>query len=295
MNDFTKEITKQLQAYIDEQAKHGHTPSRDELNRYIQKRTDEYNIKPQETFHGFSFVQMDYLINKPFEEGCPVQLRQLNEEELEEIPFLKQALYLMRLLKDKELKLTAQGSIPPKIVSELYEMGLKDWNSNYFKLKTESRVEVVQVLRAALKSSGFIKVRVGKMSLTAKGEKILDNGNAILHALMCFMFSSFNVDYFDMYPDHRIANLGALYSLWLLHRFGDEWRNYNFYAEKYFNAFSLIAPSPCYGYRTFTRLFHYIGICEINDTDNDRGIDFRQRTRKREILDKIFSFTEPKL
>jgi hypothetical protein len=267
----------------------------DELNMFIHKRTDEQNIKPQKKFQGFSSIQMYYLVNKPFEEGCPIQLCKLNEKEIEEIPFLRQALYLMRLLEEKELRLTAQGYIPPKIVTELYKMGLEDWNSNYYKQKIEPRVETVQVLRIALKSCGFIKVRIGKMSLTTKGQKILCDVNAIFHALMRFMFWTFNVASFDIVPNQEVANIGGLFSLWLLHHYGDEWRNQNFYAEKYFEAFPQIGPSYIYGCRTFDRLFHYIGICEINDTENDRGVNFGGCTRKRDILDRIFSFTEPEL
>lgn len=123
MNEFTKEITEQLQAYIEEQAKRGHTPSMEELNMFVQKRANEQNTKPQNNFNGFTSSQMHYLVNKPFEEGCPIQLCKLKDHDIEDIPFLKQALYLMHLLKKNELKLTAQGYIPPKIVSELYEMG----------------------------------------------------------------------------------------------------------------------------------------------------------------------------
>jgi ribosomal protein S19E (S16A) len=295
MNEVSKEITKQLQAYIDELVKHGQSPSLSDLNMFLQKRTEEQNIKPQERFHGFSPVQMHYLLDRPFEEGCPIQLKTLKDEEIEEIPFMKQALYLMRLLDGKELKLTPQGYIPPKLVSELYGMGLEDWNSNYYKQKTEQRVEVVRVLHIALKSCGFIKIRTGKMSLTSKGKKLLNDGNTIFHTLMYFMFMNFNVAYFDSFEGEEVANIGRLYSLWLLHHYGEEWHNMDFYAEKYFKAFPdlLYYEVDAYGYRTFNRLFHYIGICEINDTDEDKGAKFGQCTRKRDILDKIFSFTEP--
>src|SRR5574344_671567 len=84
MNEFTKEITEQLQAFIDEQAKRGHTPSMEELNIFVQKRANEQNTKPQDNFNGFSSAQIHHLINKPFEEGCPIQLSMLNDEVIEE-------------------------------------------------------------------------------------------------------------------------------------------------------------------------------------------------------------------
>ncbi|WP_434503888.1 hypothetical protein [Prevotella sp.] len=286
-------ITEQIQAYINEQEKMGKTPNMESLNSFLGDVITVQNRTSIADFNGFTSEQMYQMINNPLGKECPVQLRKLSNSEIEEIPFLKQALHLLRFLSEKELKLTPQGYIPPKLVTTLYEMGLSDWNSDYYKQKLESRVEVVQVLRIALKECGFIKVRDGKMSLTTKGGKILKDYNALLNALMVFLLFDFNTGYFDLYQDMEIGNVGRLYSLWLLHRYGDIWRHKNFYAEAYFNAFPDLFPSACYEFRTFDRVFHYIGLCDINKTEEDRGFDFGSKTRKREILDKIFTFVEP--
>ncbi len=292
--DLTKDITKKLQDYIYEQQKNGHTPDMNELNRYMSVIVNAHNSIPKENFEGFSPEQMARIVNDPFGDNCPVQISTLSNEEIEEIPFLKQTLYLMHILEKSELKLTARNYIPPRIVEELYGMGLEDWNSNYYKKKTEPNVEVVQVLRIALNKCGLIKVRVGKMSLTAKGKKILSDYNALLHTLMQFMFLDYNVAYFDLYPDMEVGNVGRLYSLWLLHKYGDIWREQSFYTDKYFNAFSQLMPCNSYEFRTFNRLFHHIGLCEINDKDSDVGRKWMKMTRKRDILDRMFSFVEPK-
>ncbi|BCS86429.1 hypothetical protein prwr041_23220 [Prevotella herbatica] len=286
-------ITEQLQAYINEQEKMGGTPNEEILNRFLGDIITFQNETPIANFKRFTPDQMYQMLNDPLGKKCPVKLRKLSDSEIEEIPFIKQALYLLRSLSEKELKLTPQGYIPPKLVTELYDMGLSDWSSDYYKQKLESRVEVVQVLRIALKECGFIKVRCGKMSLTTKGGKMLKDYNALLHALMIFLLLDFNAGYFDLYNDIEIGNVGRLYSLWLLHRYGDTWRHKKFYAEAYFKAFPGLSPSACYELRTFDRVFHYIGLCDINKTEKDRGIDFGSKTRKREILDKIFTFIEP--
>ena len=123
-DDNNKEITKQLQAFLAEQQKQGHTTDMSDLNHFISKVVNSQNSAPRDDFNGFSSEQMFHLINDPFGKNCPVQLRILSDDEINEIPFLKQALYLMRILEQKELKLTAQGYIPPKIVLELFEIGL---------------------------------------------------------------------------------------------------------------------------------------------------------------------------
>lgn len=286
-------ITEQLQAYINEQEKMGKTPDKESLIRFLNDMITLQNTTSIAKFNGFTAEQMFQMINSPLGKECPVQLRKLSNSEIEEIPFLKQALYLLRFLSEKELKLTPQGYIPPKLVKELYELGLSDWSADSYKQKLESRVEVVQVLRIALKECGFIKVRDGKMSLTTKGGRIIKDYNALLYALMVFLLFEFNTGYFDLNNDIEIGNVGRLYSLWLLHHYGDIWRQKNFYAEAYFKAFPGLSPSECYEFRTFDRVFHYIGLCDINQTKEDRGIDFGSKTRKREILDKIFTFVEP--
>lgn len=291
--DFTKIVTEQLQAFIDEQGKKGLTPNMDNLAQHLNRLAAIYNNTPKADFNGFTPDQIYQMINNPFGKECPVQLRTLTNSEIEEIPFLKQAIYLMKTLADKELKLTTQGYIPPRLVTELYEMGLPDWNSNYYKQKLEPRVEVVRVLRVALKRCGLIKVRSGKMSLTAKGHKILNDYNTLLFTLMRFLFLDYNTGWLDSYNNMEVANVGRLYSLWLLHHYGDVWRHQDFYAEAYFKAFPEIKVTEAYNYRTFSRTFHFIGICDINDTKEDRGLDFESKTRKREILDKVFSFVEP--
>ena len=292
--NFKHEITQQLQAYINEQEKLGKLPDMESLKRFLGDMITVQNRTSIADFNGFTSEQMYQMINNPLGKECPVQLRKLSNREIEEIPFLKQALHLLRALCEKELKLTPQGYIPPKLVTELYELGLSDWCSDSYKQKLESRVEVVQVLRIALKECGIIKVRDGKMSLTTKGGRIIKDYNALLYALMVFLLFDFNTGYFDFNNDIEIGNVGRLYSLWLLHHYGDIWRQKNFYAEAYFKAFPGLSPSECYEYRTFDRVFHYIGLCDINMTKEDRGIDFRNKTKKREILDKIFIFVEPR-
>jgi hypothetical protein len=285
-------IAEQLQAYIHKQEKMGKTPDKRSLNKFLSDMITAQNKTAIANFNGFTSEQMYQMMNNPLGEGCPVQLRKLSNREIEEIPFLKQALHLLRALCEKELKLTPQGYIPPKLV-ELYELGLSDWSADSYKQKLESRVEVVQVLRIALKECGIIKVRDGKMSLTTKGGRIIKDYNALLYALMVFLLFDFNTGYFDLNNDIEIGNVGRLYSLWLLHHYGDIWRQKNFYAEAYFKAYPGLSPSECYEYRTFDRVFHYIGLCDINMTKKDRGIDFGNKTKKRAILDKIFTFVEP--
>ena len=245
---------------------------------------------PKPDFNGFSSEQMHQMLNRPLEVECPVQLRRLTDEQIVQIPVMRQALHLMNVLSEKELKLTSQGYIPPKTVAELYEIGSHSWNSDWYKQKSEPKTEEVQVLRVVLKECGLIKTRVGKLSLTAKGKQLLVDHNELMRTIILFLFRDYNTGWLDSYEDNEVGNLGRLYSLWLLHHYGADWRNTGFYADEYSKAFPMLNAVHGYEYRVFNRLFRFIGLCEINESDDFKGKNWGKEVRKTELLDLMFTF-----
>ena len=188
---------------------------------------------------------------------------------------------------EKGLKLTAHGYIPPKTVAELYELGSHSWSTDWYKQKSEPKTEEVQVLRVVLKECGLIKTRAGKLSLTAKGKQLLANHNELLRTIILFLFRNYNTGWLDLYEDNEVGNLGRLYSLWLLHHYGVDWRDTRFYADEYSRAFPMLNASHGYEYRVFNRLFRFIGLCEINESDEFKGKNWGKEVRKTELLDMM--------
>lgn len=286
-------ITRRLQEWIDQMERSGKHVNLDDINRHLDEIMHAQNAMPKPDFNGFSSEQMHQMLNRPLEVGCPVQLRRLTDEQMERIPVMRQALHLMNELSEKELKLTAQGYIPPKMVAKLYEIGSHSWNSDWYKQKSEPKTEEVQVLRVVLKECGLIKTRTGKLSLTAKGKQLLTDHNELLRTIILFLFRDYNTGWLDMYEDNEVGNLGRLYSLWLLHHYGADWRNTGFYADEYSKAFPMLNAGHGYEYRIFNRLFRFIGLCETNESDEFKGLNWGQATRKTEILNLMFAFEEP--
>ena len=191
---------------------------------------------------------------------------------------------------EKGLKLTAHGYIPPKTVAELYELGSHSWSTDWYKQKSEPKTEEVQVLRVVLKECGLIKTRVGKLSLTAKGKQLLADHNELMRTMIQFLFRNYNTGWLDLYEDNEVGNLGRLYSLWLLHHYGVDWRDTRFYADEYSRAFPMLNAGHGYEYRVFNRLFRFIGLCEINESDEFKGKNWGKEVRKTELLDMMFAF-----
>ncbi|MBO7051080.1 MAG: hypothetical protein J6W24_00195 [Prevotella sp.] len=288
------EITRHLQDWIDQMERSGKHVDLDDMNRHLGDIMHVQNAAPKPHFNRFSSEQMHLMLNRPLEVGCPVQLRRLTDEQMERIPVMRQALHLMTVLSEKDVKLTAQGYIPPKIVAELYELGSHSWSSDWYKQKSEPKTEEVQVLRVALKECGLIKTRVGKLSLTAMGKQLLGDYNELMRTIILFLFRDYNAGWLDLYEDNEVGNIGRLYSLWLLHHYGENWRNTAFYAEEYSKAFPMLNAGHVYEYRVFNRLFRFIGLCEINEGEEFKGKDWGREARKTELLDLMFAFDEPK-
>ena len=241
----------------------------------------------------FSPEEMFLMLYRPLEEDCPVRLQKLTDSQIEQIPIMRQVLHLMLVLSASELKLTAKGYIPPKIVEDLYLMGTRSWNTDWFKQKSEPKTEEIQVLRVVLKECGLIKIRFGKMSLTAKGQKLIGSRNDLLRTVMLFLMQDYNTGWLDLHEDMEVGNVGRLYSLWLLHHYGDVWRHTDFYTAEYAKAFPMMDDYSAYGYRVFNRLFHLIGLCEVNERPEDRGPGFGRKVLKTSVLDMMFEFAEP--
>ena len=273
------EITRRLQEWIDQMERSGKHVDLDDINRHLGEIMHAQNAAPKPNFNGFSSEQMHMMLYRPLEVGCPVQLRRLTDEQMERIPVMRQALHLMNELSEKELKLTAHGYIPPKTVAELYELGSHSWSTDWYKQK-----------RVVLKECGLIKTRVGKLSLTAKGKQLLGDHNELMRTIILFLFRDYNTAWLDMYEDNEVGNLGRLYSLWLLHHYGVDWRDTRFYADEYSRAFPMLNAGHGYEYRVFNRLFRFIGLCEINESDEFKGKNWGGKARKTELLDMMFAF-----
>ena len=106
------EITRRLQDWIDQMERSGKHVDLDDINRHVGEIMHAQNAAPKPNFNGFSSEQMHMMLYRPLEVGGPVQLRRLTDEQMEQIPVMRQALHLMNELSEKELKLTAHGYIP---------------------------------------------------------------------------------------------------------------------------------------------------------------------------------------
>ena len=262
-----------------------HIMSQEEVNEQlealIEARIKQMNEQAMQAFEGYTPLDMDALLYRLFQPDCPVQLGPLTEEEVAQVPMFQLVKHLMKAIETSgELKLTATGALPVKLVKDLYEKGFIEEEliaKGIGKLAREQDAMSIHLARILVEMSGLAKKRIGKLSLTKQGQKALSDHNLLLKTILVTFCTKFNWAYFDGFGDNNIGQLGCGFTMVLLSKYGTEKRPASFYGSKYFLAFPRLAEglqeSPydsveerlqrCYEVRTFPRFLHYFGIIEI--------------------------------
>lgn len=277
-----------------------------DIQRNIDQVMNEQNNRPIADFEGYSPFEMHKILHFTFAIDSPLKLQKLSDTDYTKIPILNQIKYLTDLIdKNGEIKLTKQGFLPTKIVSELYSQGfLKDEyiEKGISKLYKETDSMTINLSRILLELAGFIKKRNGKLSLTKSSEKILGNNEELLRQIFLTMTNKFNWAFYDGYGENQIGQLGYGFSLILLSKYGRERRLDSFYAERYFKAYPRLLDSiepnygtlerystNCYSVRTFDRFLNYFGL--INIEEERKGFDSIKYISKTDIYDRLIKCT----
>ncbi len=285
------EITKEIQDWILAEEKAGRNVDINRINQYASLLMRRHNNTPRDEFNGLSPEEMTNIMYHPFNNQCIVELNKLNKEQYDKIPLVRQALFLLNTLSEKELKLTKLGWLPLKIVAEAYHLGQPEWIIEEFGQKRINEYEAnsVWMARIILDLLGWIKTRKGILSLTAKGKKALTNIDNAANEILLFSLIGVGLHTFDGYEEDQIGNLGMAYSVWLLNKYGSEWHLGDFYKELYKKAFNFPGNYNAYETRVFSRLFYWLGIIE-HRLNKHVGPPYEEEYKKTALLSMIFSF-----
>lgn len=285
------DIRKELQVWILAEETAGRSVDINRVNEHLQEIMIRQNSAPRSDLNGLSPEDMHNIMYDPFRDQCVVQLNKLDKNQYELVPLIRQALFLLNTLNEKDLKLTKLGWLPLKIVADAYRIGQPEWIIEELKQKRINEYEVgaVWMARIILELLGWIKTRKGVLSLTIKGRKAFSNIDAAANEILRFSLVGVGLHTFDAVEDDRIGNLGIAYSVWLLNQFGSEWHFGSFYQEHYQKAFNFPDKYTIYETRVFSRLFYWLGIVEMR-LNKQVGPPFQWEYRKTDLLPMIFSF-----
>lgn len=287
----TDNIKKEIQEWITAEEKAGRHVDINRINEHLQVITRRHNATPRKEFNGLSPEEMHDIMYNPFSSHSVVELNKLTKEQYDKIPLVRQALFLINMLCEKDLKLTKLGWLPLKIVAETYHLGQPEWIIEELNQKriNEYDANSVWMARITLELLGWIKTRKGMLSLTIKGKKALSNIDSAANEILRFSLIGVGLHTFDGNEDDRIGNLGMAYSVWLLNKFGSTWHSGEFYQEHYQKVFNFPDKYNTYATRVFARLFYWLGLVETR-LNRQTEPPYRWEYGKTDLLQMIFSF-----
>lgn len=281
----------------------------EDLNQYFDHFFKKLNTSGIADFEDYSPAEMQSIFYSPFESGSPIRFNVLSETDYQAIPMLNQIKYLARIIEQQgEIKLTAKGFLPTKVVAELYRQGfLKDRaiELGISKLYKETDSSTISLPRILLELSGLVKKRNNKLSLTKKGQQVIQDDTKLLPLIFKIFAKKFNWAYYDGYDDNGVGQIGVGFTLILLSNYGKERKIDRFYADKYFRAFPHLVGygakrsvedldrSLCraYSLRTFDRFLKYFELITIEE--EKKGWDEDKFIQVTALFDKLFDVRPP--
>lgn len=170
-------------------------------------------------FGGLNLYQITDLIFYPLEKNCVLQLaKTLDSEAVKDIHFIKFCKVLLQDIKAQQpMKLTTKGNFPRKFVHQMYNHRIypSSWiDEGRVKLLKEADFGVLHHAHILLKMAGIIKKYSNKISLTQKGEKIMeDSGKLYLEIIKAYV-QKFNWSYMS-YLEDKIAQYGWAFIMYV--------------------------------------------------------------------------------
>jgi tetratricopeptide (TPR) repeat protein len=289
----------------------GEFSSEEELEAFIQQTSRQCDRRPRDDFQGLSPNHVHRLINFPFESTAIVEFPSVLSA-----PPSAPIAALFRMLADaigeSGLKPTATGNLPLKVVREIAQTYMGDEKyaefTQYGSVRSESDFYDLHITRIVAGVAGLIRHYKGKFILSRECRRLL-NGDGMLaiyplllraHAEKC------NWGYWDNYPQVGFVQSFFAYTLYLLDRYGDQWRENTFYGEAFLTAFPAIVDTVkpttyktrediirgMLSLRCLKRFAEFMGLVEIEPTsENFLGRVFR--LRKAPLLGDAVRFHPP--
>jgi hypothetical protein len=244
-----------------------------ELNKKIQICIDKYNNTGIDMFEGLSPSNMYDLLYSNWSNN--IITINPNKYDGNDIPMVKQIKYFIKKVDELNgLELTKIGNLPPSIVKDIYNQKIIYDNmieTGITKLTTENDVDNITVMKIICLLAGIIKKRNNKITLTKSVLKEMDTYQFV-EKILFVIFNKYNWAYFDSFNNEEIGQFGKNYTLYLLNKYGNEWKDIKFYTELYFKAFPELLEHDeidlskiSYIHRTFNQILFYCGFIDFEN------------------------------
>jgi hypothetical protein len=234
---------------------------------------EDFNNTPEDDFEGLTPRLMHGLLYDFLGPGSPIKVKELSEEALLAMPLCYFANRLLGELDEKEIKLTAKGNLPGRLVKEYYATGcLPDdmIDKGYSSLRGEDDYLPLQTVKHQLDLLGWTKKRHNTLSLTKKGRQARElSPTEFFRQFFLHHIRRFYLGYGDGYGEAAdILQRFVPYLTYLLEVRGKTERPTAYYHQRMQRAFPMIGLDGderigwALDTRLFERLLGYYGLVE---------------------------------
>jgi hypothetical protein len=231
---------------------------------------EAHNQAGVDDFDGFTPEEMMHVLYYPFSKECPIKINDNPENAIVmEIPLFKIAVELLRIIiAEDRLKLTSRGYLPPKVVMDIYEKRMLQEElieKGIVLLRREENWKPLQTVKIVLMLSGIVRKSRGDLIVTKQVKKDLENENygAIFLKFFHAYTTKFSWAYNDRFSNEVVGQMGFMFLLHLLNKYGDIPLDFRYYSHMYFKAFPSLQMDNeghyCVRVRFFERFAEWFG------------------------------------
>jgi hypothetical protein len=281
-----------------------------EVQALADQFTQQRNQQPQDDFQGLMSEQVYRMLNFPFDSPQFFSFSKILVSE-PEAPILTLARWIIDAIDKKGLKATAKGNLPQKLCRNAaldFWKGLSDDDIHHrIRVNKEDDFMDLHVTRIILELSGLLRKTKGCFFLTRKYHQFNDQSEraALYPKLFQTCCREFNWGYWDRYPEIPFIQQSFLFTLYLLRKYGDEWKPSGFYVDAFIKAFPMVVDeveSPpyftaeeeirnCYGLRVLQRFLQFMGLVSIEKIPSEKPFSREYRIRKLPLLYEVVCFS----
>lgn len=265
----------------------------EEANEALAAQLEAANRRPLDDFQGLSPEQMYRVFYHPFDAPELVGFGEDLEDRPEAPVVTLFAVVAEAAAEEPGIRLTPKGNLPRAVVAAAREALPERDVPGRRRIGTVRNEEDLDELHAARLTAGFARLtrkHKGRLKLTRAARDLLGAGDwgGLYRRLLQAYCREFNWAYRDGHPELPLIQEAAVFSLYLFHRFGDEWRSQAFYEEAFLRAFpDLVRELPAddapwigspeeqvgraWTLRTVHRFGHFFGLLEVRAAPKDKA------------------------
>lgn len=273
---------------------------------FMQQR----NQQPQDDFQGLSPEQVHRMLHFPFDTPALFEFPETLSLQ-PEAPVLVLIRSITDAIDEKGLKATAKGNLPRKLcqaAAASYWSALPEDDIHHrIRVNKEEDCADLHVARVLMELAGLLRNTKGRFYLTRKYHQIAttQSGLAGLYpTIFKTCCTDFNWAFRDGYEEIPFIQQSFLFTLYLLHRHGNDWKPCRFYEDRFVQAFPMIFDEvgattyytaeehirSCYSLRVLERFLHFMGLARVEKIPGGKLFPREYRIVKLLLLDEVTRF-----